>query len=284
MTLDLAALPQRHSLQTVHAASGARAPDRPFAADLGERGVGATPQRNSAATGTRLLHPLIDTGAVAAVQQSGAAPRSEAMDLNEAERRQVAQLKARDVEVRRHEQAHANTGGVYAGTPSYSFERGPDGRSYAVGGTTPIDASPFGGDPEATMRKMEQVRRAALAPGDPSPQDQRIAGQAEAQRIQAQAEAARVRADETAESRAPEAGEPGQAPREADAERPRGEAKSARAPQNGDAGEGVESGATAGARSPIKEVGMTAAGGLNRGGAGIVGEPRDDRPRIDLTA
>jgi hypothetical protein len=60
---------------------------------------------------------------------TGKANRPEPGGLTEDEARLVARLKSRDAEVRRHEQAHANNGGQYAGTPSYSYERGPDGRN-----------------------------------------------------------------------------------------------------------------------------------------------------------
>jgi hypothetical protein len=128
----------------------------------------------------------------------------DAQGLTEEERKEVADLKERDREVRRHEQAHANAGGQFSGSPSYTLERGPDGRSYAVGGTTPIDVSPVAGDPEATVRKMQVVKRAALAPADPSPQDRRIAAQAESQRLKAQGEAARSDEDDATQSGRPD--------------------------------------------------------------------------------
>ncbi|MEL7393699.1 MAG: putative metalloprotease CJM1_0395 family protein, partial [Pseudomonadota bacterium] len=47
-------------------------------------------------------------------------------ELSEEEQAQVDELKARDREVRAHEQAHAAVGGQYAGAPSYTFQTGPD--------------------------------------------------------------------------------------------------------------------------------------------------------------
>ncbi len=123
-----------------------------------------------------------------------------AFQLSEEEKEQVADLKKRDAEVRRHERAHAQAGGQHAGAPSFSYQRGPDGRSYAVGGEVPIDVSPVPGDPQATIRKMEQVARAALAPTDPSSQDRAIAARAASQKLQAQAEAARQRAEDFAQN------------------------------------------------------------------------------------
>ena len=104
--------------------------------------------------------------------------------LTEAEQREVERLKARDREVRAHERAHATVGGGIAGQPQFTFVTGPDGRQYAVGGEVSIDTSPVAGNPEATIRKMEQVKRAALAPTQPSAQDRKVAAEAEA-KIQA---------------------------------------------------------------------------------------------------
>lgn len=104
------------------------------------------------------------------------------------EQQELQELKARDQEVRTHEQAHAAIGGQYAGAPSYTYERGPDGNQYAVGGEVPIDVSVIAGDPQATVQKMQQVRSAALAPAEPSSADRRIAAEALQRQMQAQAE------------------------------------------------------------------------------------------------
>ncbi|MGL4942056.1 MAG: putative metalloprotease CJM1_0395 family protein [Thermoguttaceae bacterium] len=92
---------------------------------------------------------------------------------------QVSKLKARDTEVRAHEQAHLAAAGQYAnGGASFSYETGPDGQRYAVGGEVSIDASPIKGDPEATISKAQQIRSAALAPASPSSQDYKVAAAA----------------------------------------------------------------------------------------------------------
>jgi len=79
-------------------------------------------------------------------------------------------------------------GGSYAGSPSYTTTQGPDGRRYITGGEVSIDIGPVDGDPEATIRKMEQIKRAALAPSDPSSQDRAVAMQAEAIKARAEGE------------------------------------------------------------------------------------------------
>ncbi len=111
-----------------------------------------------------------------------------AEQLTEQEREKLRELKAREQEVRAHEQAHATVGGRYAGAPTYSFQQGPDGQRYAVGGEVSIDISPVAGDPQATIDKMEVVKRAALAPAEPSAQDHRVAAEALAQSNAARAE------------------------------------------------------------------------------------------------
>lgn len=128
-------------------------------------------------------------------QQQAGPEQQEAKQQQEArqqaeqqEQAEVRELKARDQEVKTHEQAHAAVGGRYAGAPSYSYELGPDGKQYAVGGEVSIDISPIPGDPQATVQKMQQVRVAALAPAEPSAADRRIAAEAAQRQIQAQAE------------------------------------------------------------------------------------------------
>ena len=104
------------------------------------------------------------------------------------EQEQIQELAARDREVRAHEQAHAAVAGQYAKGTSYTYQRGPDGVSYAVGGEVQIDTSEIPGDPEATLRKAQQLRRAAHAPADPSAQDARVAAQAAQMEQQARVE------------------------------------------------------------------------------------------------
>ncbi|MDF1748201.1 MAG: putative metalloprotease CJM1_0395 family protein [Alphaproteobacteria bacterium] len=124
------------------------------------------------------------------------AERSDSQDeegsdgLTPEEEEEVADLKERDAEVRRHEQAHAAVGGQYAGAPQFKYETGPDGAQYAVEGEVRISSSAIPGDPEATIEKAMQVRRAALAPAVPSAQDQQVAAQAQQQINQARAELA----------------------------------------------------------------------------------------------
>ncbi len=104
------------------------------------------------------------------------------------EARQIQELVKRDREVRTHEAAHAAVGGALAGSPSFTYESGPDGGRYAVGGEVGIDTSAVSGDPEATIEKAQQIRRAALAPAQPSPTDLSVAAQASSMEASARVE------------------------------------------------------------------------------------------------
>jgi hypothetical protein len=81
--------------------------------------------------------------------------------------------------VRAHEQAHLAAAGRYArGGAQFTYQVGPDGKRYAVGGEVPIDVSEVAGDPRATLQKAVATRRAALAPAHPSRTDLAVASQA----------------------------------------------------------------------------------------------------------
>lgn len=108
----------------------------------------------------------------------------------------IQEMELRDREVRTHEQAHAAAAGGLGSAPIFTYQVGPDGRLYAVGGEVQIDTSPVAGDPEATLRKAHQIEQAAFAPGDPSPEDRRAAVMAAAMASRARQELARQQEDE----------------------------------------------------------------------------------------
>jgi hypothetical protein len=95
------------------------------------------------------------------------------------EQKEIDQLKKRDLEVKNHERAHSSIGGRYAGAPHYQYETGPNGTRYATDGEVTIDLTEINKDPQATIDKMKQVYRAALAPREPSFTDRSIASQAQ---------------------------------------------------------------------------------------------------------
>ncbi len=134
--------------------------------------------------------PSVASQRVARSADAAAEPDDDvnAQGLTEEEQAYVRELQAIDREVRSHEAAHAAVGGAYAGRPTYEYVTGPDGIRYAVSGRVQIDTGTVAGDPEATIRKLETVRRSALAPAKPSGQDRAVAAQAEAGIREAQAE------------------------------------------------------------------------------------------------
>lgn len=138
----------------------------------------------------------------AAESNSPEARRQALSDPNSALYKELQALKNRDREVRTHEQAHLAAAGSYAlGGPVYQYQRGPDGQRYAVGGHVNIDTSEVAGNPEATLRKADTVRRAALAPAEPSPQDRRVAAQASSLALDARQELTQIRQQEAAQAR-----------------------------------------------------------------------------------
>lgn len=133
-------------------------------------------------------------------QRSDSESSEEDVALSADELDQLRQLKERDQDVRAHEQAHASVGGVHAGSMSFTYQVGPDGVRYAIGGEVNVDVSPVANDPQATIDKMAQIQRAALAPAEPSAQDRKVAAQAGQQ-------AAKALADLSSEQQSSRSGE-----------------------------------------------------------------------------
>lgn len=139
----------------------------------------------------------IDGSRTPATARGGVQPSSAAAESPET-RREIERLRETDRKVRAHELAHiAAGGGVVTGSASYEYVRGPDGKLYAVGGEVPIDATPES-TPEATLAKAEAIRRAALAPADPSGTDRQVAAQAAAMAAEARAQIAAQAASQDA--------------------------------------------------------------------------------------
>ncbi len=146
------------------------------------------------------------------VDGDSAAFSSRESELTDQERKQVEELRQRDQEVRRHEDAHrAAAGPLFRGGPNFTFQTGPDGQRYAVGGNVQIDTSP-GRTPEETITKAAQIRRAALAPAEPSGADRAVAARASRMEAEARQElAAERQAERGGESEAGERTEGGEA-------------------------------------------------------------------------
>lgn len=158
-------------------------------------GIFRTPQTTTEPPSAVMPVDRVSLSAQALKEKSDHSGRETAIkgnqELSAEEKQQTERLKRRDAEVKAHEQAHmAAGGGVVQGGASYQYETGPDGKNYAVGGEVKIDTSPER-TPEATIRKMQQVRRAALAPAKPSATDRAVAAQAAQVETQARSEKAK---------------------------------------------------------------------------------------------
>ena len=128
-----------------------------------------------------------------AAEQAEKQVKAQQQKAIQAEQQIINELSKRDTEVKTHEQAHKAIGGMFAQSPSFSYEKGPDGKRYAVDGEVQIDVGVIKGDPQATFNKMQKVYAAAMAPNQPSSADIRVAAEAVQKMNQAKAEMAEQR-------------------------------------------------------------------------------------------
>jgi len=149
-----------------------------------------TPLENKAAktvntlTAAETLHPVEDADKASLKQgkdldkTASEKNNNDDSELNHEEQAVISKLKQRDTEVKAHEQAHLSAaGGLATGGASFSYQTGPNGKRYAIGGEVGIDTS-GGSTPEETLRKADTIKRAALAPANPSSQDIKVAAKA----------------------------------------------------------------------------------------------------------
>ena len=119
--------------------------------------------------------------------------------LTSAEQAQVSKLEARDSAVRQHEAAHIAAGGsVIKSGASFTYQKGPDNKLYAIGGEVAIDTGKEA-TPEETIAKMQTVRAAALAPSDPSSTDYQVASSATMMEMRARMELTKELSEQTSE-------------------------------------------------------------------------------------
>jgi hypothetical protein len=162
------------------------------------RGTEKPGTEDVASSGPASVVRLSDAGREKAGRLSGTGAADQQIDPREVA--QLQQLRQRDREVRAHEQAHVAVAGRYArGGPSYTLQKGPDGNSYAVGGKVSVDLGREA-TPQATLTKMQTIKRAALAPANPSPADRQVASRAAQEITRAQREVAMERQAELLET------------------------------------------------------------------------------------
>ena len=116
-------------------------------------------------------------------------------ELSEDEERLVKDLQSRDSEVRAHEAAHQAAGGGMTGAATYTYQQGPDGKMYAIGGEVSISMS-TGSTPQETIANARKIVASAMAPGNPSPQDYSVAASARVMEMKAQQQLAKQQQEE----------------------------------------------------------------------------------------
>ena len=116
-------------------------------------------------------------------------------ELSPDEERLVRDLQSRDSEVKAHEAAHQAAGGGMTGAASYTYQQGPDGKMYAIGGEVSISMK-AGSTPQETIANARQIAAAAMAPANPSPQDYAVATSARVMEMKAQQQLAREQQEE----------------------------------------------------------------------------------------
>jgi hypothetical protein len=132
------------------------------------------------------INPGRSAGTLSSTSSTGSSQASQ--KLTPDEQKEVQKLKERDRQVRLHEQAHMSAGaGLVTSSASFTYQKGPDGVNYAIGGEVGISTSP-GRTPDETIQRAQKIRSAALAPADPSGQDRAVATQAAQMEQQAQME------------------------------------------------------------------------------------------------
>ncbi len=110
---------------------------------------------------------------------------SDSHKLSQEQEQQVKELQSRDAEVKAHEAAHQAAAGGLAGAASYTYQQGPDGKMYAIGGEVPI-TTPSSTSPEEALENARKVQAAATAPGEPSSQDMAVASSAAMMQVKAE--------------------------------------------------------------------------------------------------
>ena len=121
---------------------------------------------------------------------SGVSPQlqHDESEMSKSDQALLHKLEVRDAKVRAHETAHIMAAGGQASSPTYTYQTGPDGKRYAIGGSVNISMLSTG-DPESDARQAKNAHRAALATGEPSSRDMQTANKATALIAKAQKEA-----------------------------------------------------------------------------------------------
>jgi hypothetical protein len=127
-------------------------------------------------------YPLYDSKGRLFLQGSGASDGASSPEkdgeVSAGDRAMLEKLKARDALVRGHENAHILSAGGQAGQAQYTYQTGPDGKAYAIGGSVNISIVSSPTSPEQAAGQAQVAARAAMAAGEMSPQDMQVARRA----------------------------------------------------------------------------------------------------------
>ena len=103
----------------------------------------------------------------------------------------LQKLKAKDQQIKSHEQTHSALSGANSSNPHYNYQVGPDGKMYAVGGSVTMDTS-IKIDPNNqnstsnALLKLDQLQKATSSVDEPSSADMSIATKANFMKIRLQ--------------------------------------------------------------------------------------------------
>lgn len=129
---------------------------------------------------------LVSGGKVKAAASRG--EKTDAFGYTESERRQLAEMRRRDRQVRIDEKPKfTEMQGLTQGVPKYTMVKGPDGRMYAVGGQLELDTTPEE-TPEETIVKAQKIRAVATTSFNLSPDDIRFIARASMMEMEARGE------------------------------------------------------------------------------------------------
>lgn len=111
-----------------------------------------------------IISRLPGNRAIVAKKEETDAPESK-------EQKVIDELKRRDKEVRAHEAVHGSDPRlVKIGAAQFDYTIGPDGKAYATGGRVTLSTG-NSRTPEEALSKAEALKKAAMAPGEPSSKD-----------------------------------------------------------------------------------------------------------------
>ena len=133
-------------------------------------------------TSTSVYTPSYQSSVKKDQKGTGSSADKNSLDIEQLQ--MVEKLQARDTEVKAHEAAHKAVGGALAGSASFSYQKGPDDKMYAIGGEVPISFKE-GSTPQESKANARQIAAAAMAPANPSPQDYAVASNARMMEIKA---------------------------------------------------------------------------------------------------